>query len=152
MRYETVQSSPLILIGYAAGCLPFAVAMLLPMPLVPALVLAGSGLFTTTLCMCFSRLVVRDDGEHLVVEFGPIPGFGLRLPYADLVSVRRGRTTFLEGWGLKYSWREGWTFNIWGYDCVLVETVHGRKYRIGTPDPDGLIEFLQEVCEGQCGN
>ena len=39
----------------------------------------------------------------------------------------------------------GWTWNLWGFDCVDVYLTRGRKLRIGTDDPIALAAFLQQL-------
>jgi hypothetical protein len=37
----------------------------------------------------------------------------------------------------------GWTYNLWGFDCVRLTFKNGRTVRVGTDDPIGLAAFLQ---------
>lgn len=92
--------------------------------------------------LSFSSLTIYDGGEALVVQFGPLPIFRKRIPYRSITRVEKGRTTFLDGWGIHYRAGWGWTFNVWGFDCVRVfcgKTV----YNLGTDDPEGLLQFLE---------
>lgn len=90
-----------------------------------------------------ATLTVRDTGAELQVRFGPIPLFGTSLRYDDVRSVRHARTRLIDGWGIHWLPGRGWTFNLWGRDCVEV-TLSGRRLRIGTDDPEGLAAFLTE--------
>jgi hypothetical protein len=62
--------------------------------------------------------------------------------YADIESVEVGRTLILEGWGIHYSIRGGWVWNLWGRDCVVVHLKKGML-RIGTDDAENLAGFLR---------
>lgn len=93
--------------------------------------------------LCFTSLTIYDGGDALVVQFGPIPLLRKRIPYKAITRVEKGRTTLLDGWGIHYRLGWGWTYNVWGFDCVRVFC--GKKvYNLGTDDPDGLLAFLQE--------
>lgn len=64
--------------------------------------------------------------------------------YADIEKVEIGRTMILDGWGIHYSIRGGWVWNLWGRDCVVVHFTNGSLLRIGTDDAGGLVRFLKE--------
>ena len=75
-------------------------------------------------------------------HFGPLPLFRRTVRYADIEKVEVGRTLLLDGWGIHYSVRGGWVWNLWGRDCVVV---HLRKsiLRIGTDDAPNLARFIE---------
>ena len=91
----------------------------------------------------FHHLTVRDEGEWLAIRFGPLPLLGTRIPYARITSVEPDRTAFLDGWGIHWLPGRGWTYNIWGYDCVRVD-LEDRIIRIGSDDVENLVGFLRE--------
>jgi hypothetical protein len=107
-----------------------------------ASILLGSALMMLMLAASFHHLRVRDRGEHLEVAFGPLPLFRRLIRYADIRSVEAGRLTLLDGLGLRRSKHGGWTWTIRGRDCVVVN-LDRSSLRIGTDDPQGLIDFLQ---------
>jgi hypothetical protein len=49
---------------------------------------------------------------------------------------------FAVGWGIHWNPWGGWVWNIWGFDCVVLQLNRGM-FRVGTDDPDGLVEFLR---------
>lgn len=57
--------------------------------------------------------------------------------------IRRARSKLIDGWGVHWLPGRGWTFNLWGRDCVEGNTAR-RRLRIGTDDPEGLANFLTE--------
>jgi len=107
------------------------------------MILAGSGILMLFSAMSFQTLTVLDDGDALRIQFGPLPLLRKSIPYADIDTVARGRTSLIEGWGIHLSPGGGWTWNLWGFDCVDVRLKNGRRTRIGTDDPTGLAEFLK---------
>ena len=111
------------------------------------LVFIGSGVLMFLISLCFRELTVRDENDGLLICFGPLPLFRRRILYSDIESVKRSRTTILDGWGIHLSPSGGWTWNLWGFDCVDVIFKKGRKLNIGTDDPEGLESFLKQRVE-----
>ncbi len=108
---------------------------------------AASGLFVL-LSFSFMRLTISDGGDHLKVAFGPIPLLWRRVPYADITAVQPARSALLDGWGVHYFPGRGWTWNLWGFDCVELTLDGRRTLRLGTDDPQGLRDFLQQRMQG----
>ena len=111
---------------------------------VPALAIT----FLVTGCAMFvagaslHHLTVADEGNQLSIRFGPFPLFRKRIWYEDIREVKMGRTTFLDGWGVHWTPWDGWVWNIWGWDCVVLLCERGAL-KVGTDDPKGLSEFLK---------
>lgn len=103
---------------------------------------SASGLLMLLLGASFHHLTVEDEGHQLVLRFGPLPLFAKRIWYDDVRGAERGRTTFLDGWGIQWSPWSGWAWSIWGYDCIVLRLRRGIL-RVGTDDPEGLAEFLK---------
>lgn len=118
-------------------------AWLTPQLVVQIILLCSGGLMFP-LALCFRQLTVSDEGDRLLICFGPLPLFKRRVLYADIESVERSRTTILDGWGIHLSPSGGWTWNLWGFDCVDVYFKKGRKVRIGTDDAEALASFLKQ--------
>lgn len=103
------------------------------------MILAGVAVF---FAFCFRSLTVRDTGDCLALRFGPIPLMRKRIRYADITAVETGRSKFLDGWGMHYSPWRGWTYNIWGFDCVVL-SLGERTVRVGSDDVERLAAFLR---------
>lgn len=95
------------------------------------------------LAACFVWLETRDAVDALHVRFGPLRSFSLTVPYADVVSARRAESAVIDGWGIHYVPGRGWTWNVQGRDCVEIELASGKRLRVGTDDPDGLLDVVQ---------
>ena len=91
----------------------------------------------------FAQLTVRDRGDRLTARFGWIPLIGWSARWVDIESAEVGRTSWIDGWGLHWLPGRGTTINIWGLDCVVLR-VKGRIVRVGTDDPEGLAEYVQQ--------
>ena len=148
MQYDHTQSAQLYLLNVVIG-----IGMLVCAWLTPAetmrIILAISGAVMFVLAVSFRQLTVSDEFDRLLISFGPLPLFRRRIRYTDIKSVERGRTTFFDGWGIHLSPGGGWTWNLWGFDCVDVYFKKGRRLRIGTDDPEGLEAFLKGRIDGQ---
>jgi hypothetical protein len=142
-RYSHTQKAPLCLLLYGTAAVLLIAAWFSPQSTYVPWVLAGTGILTGVAALGFHRLTVRDAGERLVVEFGPLPLFRTSIHYGDIQKIEIGRTLILDGWGIHLSVRGGWVWNLWGRDCVVV---HKRKgvLRIGTDDAENLARFLAD--------
>jgi hypothetical protein len=90
----------------------------------------------------FHHLTVADEGDRLVIRFGPLPLFRKSIWYDDIRTVEKGRTTFVDGWGIHWNPWVGSLWSIWGFDCIVIR-LKRSSIRVGTDDPDGLAGFLQ---------
>lgn len=143
MQYDHTQKAPLYLILVAVGVAMLIAGWLAPEQVVQIILLSSGGLMFL-LAQCFGHLTVSDENDRLLICFGPLPLLRRRILYSDIDSVQRSRTTILDGWGIHLSPGGGWTWNLWGFDCVDVCFKKGRKVRIGTDDPEGLESFLKQ--------
>jgi hypothetical protein len=143
--YLHTQKAPLWLLLYGGAVACIVLAWILPPPAdSPGLIiLLASALLLALASSACHDLTVADEGDCLAIRFGPLPLFRRRVRYDDIEQVEKGRSVFLDGWGIHYSVRGGWVWNIWGRDCVVVHLTGGRVLRIGTDDAENLISFLQ---------
>jgi hypothetical protein len=130
---------PLLLFPLGVGCL-VAAGLLWDVRIAPA-ALGATGVAMLLASACFAQLTVADAGDHLRIAFGPLPLFRKRICYADIRSVEPGRTLLSDGWGIHYSVRGGWVWNLWGRQCVVIR--HTATTRVGTDDADNLARFLR---------
>lgn len=106
-------------------------------------VLSGFAAVFAVLSFAFRNLTIADGGDRLLVRFGPISLFGKAVPYREIVSVERRRSSLLAGWGICWTPR-GWLWNIGGFDCLRLVLQGGKATLLGTDDPDGLLAFIRE--------
>lgn len=142
MSYHHIQRAPLMILLYGLALLFFAVGVSLrdepPLPwLFPPI-----GALMLVLAASFHYLQVEDQGDRLLVSFGPLPLFRRAIRYHEMVSVEPSQTTLLDGWGIHYSFRGGWVWNLWGRDCVKIQLERGVLW-LGTDEPVALTEFLK---------
>ncbi len=91
--------------------------------------------------LAFGRLTVTVDSSKLAAWFGP--GWPRRvIPLTDIVAVRKMRSKWYEGWGIRKI-RGGWMYSVWGLDAIELDLASGKKFRIGSDQPDDLLAVLQ---------
>jgi hypothetical protein len=94
----------------------------------------------------FARLTVAVDAGTLQVSFAPgWPRW--RWPLREFASARPVRNSWLAGWGIH--WMPGfpgyWVINVSGFAAVEFRLRNGRRYRVGTDDPEGLLAALRQA-------
>jgi hypothetical protein len=143
LGYTHTQKAPLCLLVYGSAVALFVAAWFTRNELPIALILGGTGVLTFLLGMSFHHLSVEDQGDRLAIRFGPLPLFRRSVKYADIEKVEVGRTLILDGWGIHWSIRGGWLWNLWGRNCVVVHWKNGGVMRIGTDDAEHLARLLE---------
>ena len=146
--YKHVQHAPLCLLIYVLAVVFLVLGLAMntepPIPwLFPPI-----GLFMLVLAASFHHLAVEDKGDRLSVSFGPLPLFRRTIRYGAIVSAEIGRTTILDGWGIHWSLRGGWVWNLWGRDCVVLQLPKGIL-RVGTDDAMNLADLLNRKISNQ---
>ncbi len=98
---------------------------------------------TAITILVFGWLTVQVTNESLQLRFG----IGLvrrRWAIADLRSAKAVRNPWYYGWGIRYT-PHGWLFNVSGLDAVEIELASGRRYRIGTDQPEELLRAIERA-------
>lgn len=142
MNYVHTQRGPLHYLLHSIGLAMLAVAVVARDAWPTSLILTGAAALMILFGLMFKELTVRDEGEFLQLEFGPLPVFQCRIPYRDIESVQAGRSSIIDGWGIHTIPGRGSTYNLWGFDCAVL-TVKGRTLRIGSDDVANLVRLLE---------
>ncbi|MCK6427469.1 MAG: hypothetical protein L6Q72_00055 [Burkholderiaceae bacterium] len=96
------------------------------------------------LFLTFDGLTIRIAGGELRWAFG-VFGFPRgRLALADIAEATATRTTFWEGWGIRYT-RRGWLYNVSGFDAVLIRRTGGKTFLLGTDEPRKLVAAIESA-------
>lgn len=142
-RYAHTQRSPIALvILLGAGFLLAGAWLTRETSPVVATALAIIGATVVVLSFCFGSLTVMVTDDELRLRYGPLPLFRRTFPLASIETVQRGRSALIDGWGIHYVPGRGWTYNLWGTECVVLN-VNGRLVRVGSDDADALAAHLQ---------
>ena len=141
--YTHTQTSPLHWLLHGSALAPLVLSASLPDDSMGTVVLFLVAALLIFFGFCFRDLTVRVDDTELSAQFGPIPLFGKRIALANISQVEAGRSSWLDGWGIHFVPGRGWTYNLWGFDCVEMR-VKGKRYRIGTDDRETLVQVLAD--------
>jgi hypothetical protein len=98
-------------------------------------------LFVLGCALVFCCLIIEIRGGELVCIFGP----GLirkRFLLSEIHEVHVVRNPWYYGWGIRFT-PHGMLFNVSGLHAVEIVLANGRKYRIGTDQPEKLAQALR---------
>jgi hypothetical protein len=89
----------------------------------------------------FSSLTVEVGDGRLVCFFG-VGLIRKSFPLAEVLTARHVRNRWYYGWGVRMT-PSGWMFNVSGLDAVEVELASGKRFRIGTDQPQELLRAIE---------
>ena len=128
--------------------IPFAVLMLTvavfgdPLPWLARVSFVGGALLLAWTMGNFSRLTVEVAGT-ITVAFGR--GWPRRsIDPSTVQATRIVRNSMWYGWGIRWI-RKGSLWNVWGLDAVELDLAQGRRFRIGTDEPEALLVAIRSV-------
>jgi hypothetical protein len=104
-------------------------------PLPPVLLVLGGCLLAL-----FASLTVVVGDQVLEVSFGP-GVIRRRIPLSSIREVRVVHSPWYYGWGIRLT-PGGWLWNASGSRGVELHFDNGRRFRIGTDEPDRLANVL----------
>ena len=97
----------------------------------------------------FYKLRITIEDETLCASFGPgIIRKKVRL--AEIVGCEPIRIRWWYGWDIHLTPR-GWLYNVSGFDAVVIALRDGKKFALGTDDPNGLTEAISRFTRNQMG-
>jgi len=144
--YEHTQSGWLIRIGFLALVVGLLVLATLPgfgQSRTPPGVLAAGVAVAALVCLMWGSMTVRIQDGELRIRFGL--GWPRKtVPLSDISAVEITRTSFIDGWGMRWT-RRGWLYNVSGYDAVLLKLSSGRNLLVGSDEPRRLKAALQRA-------
>jgi hypothetical protein len=99
--------------------------------------------------VAFSSLTIEIRDGELRSFFGPgLPAKTVKI--RDIASVEVVENPWYYGWGIRITPR-GWLYNVSGRNAVEVQLKSGKRFRLGTDEPEILhrtiLEALEEVAE-----
>ena len=135
--YRHTQIGYLTLIVIIVAALGIAVS--LPNEARP--VTLGVAALLVIIAVLFSSLTVEVGGEELRFHFGP--GFWRkRVALSEVAAATPMQSSWWEGWGIRFTLR-GMLYNVSGTDAVEIELRSGRRFRIGTDEPEALVQAIR---------
>ena len=84
----------------------------------------------------FSRLTVIVDDQMIKIQFG-LRVIRKVFQLKEIEAYGVVKNPWYYGWGIRFTPR-GWLFNVSGFSAIEMQLTSGKRYRIGTDDPDNL--------------
>jgi len=135
--YRHTQIGYLTLIVIIVAALGIAVS--LPNEARP--VTLGVAALLVIIAVLFSSLTVEVGGEELRFHFGP--GFWRkRVALSEVAAATPTQSSWWEGWGIRFTPR-GMLYNVSGTNAVEIELRSGRRFRIGTDEPEAMVQEIR---------
>jgi hypothetical protein len=139
--YRHTQRGVVAIVSVLAAVLLCA-ALAAAVPQGRAVVLVGGGVLALTLPL-FGSLTVVVDTRELRFWFG----VGLvrrRYPLAEIRTCEEVRNSWLYGWGIHLT-PHGWLYNVSGKGAVQIELLSGKRFRLGSDEPEALCRALTQA-------
>ena len=93
----------------------------------------------------FNSLIVKVNSEKVYVAFGP--GLIRRIiPIRSIISAEKVWNKWYYGFGIRLI-PGGYMYNVAGFDAIELKLTNGKVFRIGTDEPDKLLEAIQSQTE-----
>jgi hypothetical protein len=93
--------------------------------------------------LLFLALTVEVDAESIRLWFGP-GVIRKRIALGEITSWRAVRNPWYVGWGIRVGAR-GMIWNVSGFDAVELDLAGGRRFRIGTDEPEVLVRAIGQA-------
>jgi len=101
----------------------------------------GVAALLVIIAVLFSSLTVEVGGEELRFHFGP--GFWRkRVALSEVAAATPTQSSWWEGWGIRFTPR-GMLYNVSGTNAVEIELRSGRRFRIGTDEPEAMVQAIR---------
>ena len=135
--YRHTQIGYLTLIVVLAAALGIVIS--LPREVRP--VTLGVAVLLVIIAVLFSTLTVEVTDGELSFHFGP--GFWRkRVALSEVKAVTPTESSWWEGWGIRFTFR-GMLYNVSGTNAVEIELRSGKRFRIGTDEPEALVQAIR---------
>jgi len=102
------------------------------------------GLMIIVLAIC-STLTVAIQDDTLSIRFGPVGLIRKSWPLAEIDTVTTVTNNWYYGWGIRWT-PHGLLYNVSGSRAVEVRLFSGKKFRIGTDEPEELSRAILHEC------
>jgi uncharacterized membrane protein len=92
----------------------------------------------------FYCLTVVVNESYVEILFG-IGLIKKRFMTKDIVQILTVRNSWLSGWGIRFLFNGTWLYNVSGLDVVEIVMSNGKRYRIGTDEPNELVKAIKDA-------
>ncbi len=95
----------------------------------------------------FSSMTVTIEDDILIIRFG-LPIVRKKLVLSEIESCEIVQNPWYYGWGIRRIPR-GWLFSVSGRSAVEVVMKSGKRYRIGSDAPEGLVAAIRQYTDNR---
>ena len=99
-------------------------------------------IITLGILIFFGQLRITVTGSHLRLHFG-IGIIRKKIALEDIERIHQVRNKWWYGFGVRLT-PHGWMWNISGLDAIELKLKTGKIFRVGTANPERLIEILSK--------
>ena len=140
MRYERTQTGCAMISILSVAALMVAIGRFFHAPPAREIAVIVFPLLLITIA-AFYKLTIMIDTEVLRWSFG-IGLINKKVPVAQIADCEPIRIRWWYGWGIHLT-PYGWLYNLAGWKAVAITLRNGRKFALGTDDPQGLTAAIQ---------
>ena len=90
----------------------------------------------------FSSFTLEISSKTLTCRFG-IGFIRKKIPLPTVQEVREVRNPWYAGWGIHWMPGQYWLWNVSGFRAVELVFKDGKRFRIGTDEPESLIRAIE---------
>ena len=142
MRYQHTQIGHLITWALLIGAVLFAIGAAFESSPDHGRALIVSIVFLVVLVL-FYKLTITINDETLCACFG-IGIIRKKVPVTEIVGCEPIRLGWWWGWGIHLT-PYGWLYNVSGLEAVAITLRNGRKFALGTDDPQSLVNAIERL-------
>ncbi len=140
MEYHHTQTGTVVIATLSAAIVLLFFPTLMNVPFHPIQV-SVVAVLVIALGLFYSLTVEIKEGT-LECNFGP----GLisrKILLSDIIEARAVRNHWLLGWGIRWYPGKYWLWNVSGLQAVELLFKNGKRFRIGTDEPESLVQAIQ---------
>ena len=144
MYQHTQRSAAALFLLCVAAVIPIGLLVtgaLATVPIGVRLTVLAASVVMLISAFVFSSLTIAIRDGQLSWWFGP--GVVKKtVPLSTIVSAEATTTSIFAGWGIHLTMR-GWLYNVSGRQAVLVTQEDGKRFLLGTDEPDRLVQAIR---------
>jgi len=142
MEYNHTQVGTVMIASLAIAIVAVLFPFLLAGTFYP---IQGAILFILVVALVlFHSLTVEVGQSDLVCRFGT-RFIKKRFLLSDIQEVRSVRNPWYSGWGIRWFPARYWLWNVSGLQAVELVLKDGKRFRIGTDEPEALILAIHKT-------
>lgn len=143
-QYEHTQRGSVILAAVGTAIILILVSMIIFEPVIVSVLVLLILIFVLTI---MSRLTVSVTDDQLKIRFGPVGLIQKEWLLSDIISATPVTNQWIYGWGIRWT-PHGPLYNVAGSKAVEILLLSGKKFRVGTDEPEALCRALQNAGAG----